>query len=45
VAKGCHDGTFWQSVAPAQLHFLAAALVNRRGGPGDRRGGPPVHWG
>jgi S-formylglutathione hydrolase FrmB len=26
VAKGCHDGVFWQRQAPAQLRFLAAAL-------------------
>jgi pimeloyl-ACP methyl ester carboxylesterase len=31
VAKGCHDGAFWQRLAPAQLRFLADAL-----------GGPPV---
>jgi S-formylglutathione hydrolase FrmB len=26
VAKGCHDGVFWQRQAPAQLGFLAAAF-------------------
>jgi enterochelin esterase-like enzyme len=26
VAKGCHDGWFWQRQAPAQLRFLAGAL-------------------
>jgi pimeloyl-ACP methyl ester carboxylesterase len=26
VAKGCHDGAFWQRVAPAQLRFLAGHL-------------------
>jgi S-formylglutathione hydrolase FrmB len=26
VAKGCHDGVFWQRQAPAQLRFLAAAF-------------------
>jgi S-formylglutathione hydrolase FrmB len=26
VAKGCHDGRFWQRQAPAQLRFLAAAF-------------------
>lgn len=26
VAKGCHDGWFWQRQAPAQLRFLATAL-------------------
>jgi S-formylglutathione hydrolase FrmB len=26
VAKGCHDGAFWQRQAPAQLRFLAAAF-------------------
>lgn len=26
VAKGCHDGVFWQHQAPAQLRFLSAAL-------------------
>jgi enterochelin esterase-like enzyme len=26
LAKGCHDGVFWQRQAPAQLRFLAAAL-------------------
>jgi pimeloyl-ACP methyl ester carboxylesterase len=31
VARGCHDGAFWQQVAPAQLRFLAGAL----GSPGD----------
>jgi S-formylglutathione hydrolase FrmB len=31
LAKGCHDGAFWQRLAPAQLRFLADAL-----------GGPPV---
>jgi hypothetical protein len=31
VAKGCHDGVFWQHQAPAQLRFLSAALG---GGPG-----------
>jgi pimeloyl-ACP methyl ester carboxylesterase len=34
VAKGCHDGAFWERVAPAQLRFLAGAL-----------GGPPVNPG
>jgi hypothetical protein len=29
VSKGCHDGTFWQGQAPAQLRFLAAALARR----------------
>ena len=28
VAKGCHDGRFWQLQAPAQLRFLAAALAS-----------------
>jgi S-formylglutathione hydrolase FrmB len=32
VAKGCHDGAFWQRVAPAQLHFLAGALRGARTG-------------
>jgi S-formylglutathione hydrolase FrmB len=32
VAKGCHDGVFWQHQAPAQLRFLSAALN------GDGRG-------
>jgi enterochelin esterase-like enzyme len=32
VAKGCHDGAFWQSVAPAQLRFLADALGGRPAG-------------
>ena len=27
VAKGCHDGVFWQHLAPGQLRFLAAALA------------------
>jgi pimeloyl-ACP methyl ester carboxylesterase len=26
MAKGCHDGWFWQRQAPAQLRFLATAL-------------------
>jgi pimeloyl-ACP methyl ester carboxylesterase len=26
VTKGCHDGSFWQHLAPAQLRFVAAAL-------------------
>jgi enterochelin esterase-like enzyme len=26
LAKGCHDGVFWQRQAPAQLRFLAAAF-------------------
>jgi S-formylglutathione hydrolase FrmB len=26
IAKGCHDGVFWQRQAPAQLGFLAAAF-------------------
>jgi S-formylglutathione hydrolase FrmB len=26
LARGCHDGVFWQRQAPAQLRFLAAAL-------------------
>jgi pimeloyl-ACP methyl ester carboxylesterase len=26
LAKGCHDGVFWQGQAPAQLRFLAGAL-------------------
>jgi pimeloyl-ACP methyl ester carboxylesterase len=26
LAKGCHDGVFWQRQAPAQLRFLGAAL-------------------
>jgi enterochelin esterase-like enzyme len=26
LAKGCHDGVFWQRQAPAQLRFLAATL-------------------
>jgi pimeloyl-ACP methyl ester carboxylesterase len=26
VAKGCHDGVFWQHRAPAQLHFLSATF-------------------
>jgi pimeloyl-ACP methyl ester carboxylesterase len=30
VARGCHDGAFWQRAAPAQLRFLAGHL----GGPG-----------
>jgi pimeloyl-ACP methyl ester carboxylesterase len=34
VAKGCHDGAFWQRVAPAQLRFLADTL----GGPLVDRG-------
>jgi hypothetical protein len=25
VAKGCHDGWFWQRQAPAQLRFLSEA--------------------
>jgi pimeloyl-ACP methyl ester carboxylesterase len=25
LAKGCHDGVFWQGQAPAQLRFLASA--------------------
>jgi pimeloyl-ACP methyl ester carboxylesterase len=32
VAKGCHDGAFWQHVAPAQLRFLAGALGGRPAG-------------
>ena len=32
VAKGCHDGAFWQRVAPAQLRFLAGALGGRPAG-------------
>jgi pimeloyl-ACP methyl ester carboxylesterase len=31
VAKGCHDGVFWQHQAPAQLRFLSAALGGGRG--------------
>jgi hypothetical protein len=27
VTKGCHDGAFWQRLAPGQLRFLAAALA------------------
>ena len=27
VAKGCHDGAFWQHLAPGQVRFLAAALA------------------
>jgi enterochelin esterase-like enzyme len=30
VAKGCHDGVFWQHQAPAQLRFLSAALGGGR---------------
>jgi S-formylglutathione hydrolase FrmB len=26
LAKGCHDGVFWQRQVPAQLRFLGAAL-------------------
>jgi enterochelin esterase-like enzyme len=26
VTKGCHNGSFWQHQAPAQLRFVAAAL-------------------
>jgi pimeloyl-ACP methyl ester carboxylesterase len=26
LARGCHDGVFWQRQAPAQLRFLGAAL-------------------
>ena len=26
LAKGCHDGVFWQQQAPAQLQFLATTL-------------------
>jgi pimeloyl-ACP methyl ester carboxylesterase len=26
VARGCHDGRFWQHLAPAQLRFVAGAL-------------------
>ena len=26
VTKGCHDGSFWQHLAPAQLRFVAGAL-------------------
>jgi enterochelin esterase-like enzyme len=26
LARGCHDGVFWQRQAPAQLRFLAAAF-------------------
>jgi hypothetical protein len=26
LARGCHDGVFWQRQAPAQLRFLATAL-------------------
>jgi dienelactone hydrolase len=32
VAKGCHDGAFWQRVAPAQLGFLADTVGGRRPG-------------
>jgi len=32
VAKGCHDGAFWQRVAPAQLRFLAGALAGPQPG-------------
>jgi len=32
VAKGCHDGAFWQRVAPAQLRFLAGHLSGPRPG-------------
>jgi S-formylglutathione hydrolase FrmB len=28
VARGCHNGYFWQRQAPAQLRFLAAAFGN-----------------
>jgi enterochelin esterase-like enzyme len=31
VAKGCHDGVFWQHQAPAQLRFLSAAQGGGRG--------------
>jgi len=34
VAKGCHDGAFWQRLAPAQLRFLADALAGPPVGPG-----------
>ena len=27
LAKGCHDGAFWQQQVPAQLRFLATALA------------------
>jgi len=27
LTKGCHDGAFWQRLAPGQLRFLAAALA------------------
>jgi S-formylglutathione hydrolase FrmB len=30
VTKGCHDFSFWQHQAPAQLRFLAASLSERR---------------
>jgi pimeloyl-ACP methyl ester carboxylesterase len=26
VTKGCHDGSFWQHLAPAQLRFVASGL-------------------
>jgi hypothetical protein len=26
LAKGCHDGAFWQHVAPAQIALIGAAL-------------------
>jgi S-formylglutathione hydrolase FrmB len=26
VTRGCHDGGFWQHLAPAQLRFVAGAL-------------------
>jgi pimeloyl-ACP methyl ester carboxylesterase len=32
VAKGCHDGAFWQHLAPAQLRFLADNLGGPRAG-------------
>jgi dienelactone hydrolase len=28
LTKGCHDGRFWEHVAPAQLRFVGEALVS-----------------
>jgi hypothetical protein len=29
IGTGCHDGTFWTSVAPDQVRLISAALRNR----------------
>jgi hypothetical protein len=40
-ARGCHDGRFWQHLAPAQLRFVASVL-GASSWPGDRRHRLPV---